>query len=68
MPLLETMQRLPKFAQGLQILIYDFVSAMKLAKIDVFSMYCDVETKFFPPHHLFFLELVDHYNNALFLV
>lgn len=49
-------------------MIYDFFSIMKLVEVDVLSMYCGVGTKFLPPCHLFFLKLVDHYNDVLFLV
>jgi hypothetical protein len=41
---------------------------MKVAKIDVFSMYCGVGTRFLLPYHLFFRKLVDHCNDGLFLV
>jgi hypothetical protein len=60
--------RMIKVVQGWQTLIYDFDFVMKLVEVDVFNMYYGVKTRFFPPHHLFFLKLVDHYNDALFLV
>jgi hypothetical protein len=46
---------------------YDSIS-WTTVEIDVFSMYCGVRTRFLSPHHLFFLKLVDHYNDVLSLV
>jgi hypothetical protein len=68
MPLLEIMQRLSQFAQGQQIVIYNFVYIVKLVDVDVFNICCDVGTRFLLPHHLCFFELVDHYNDVLLLV
>ncbi len=48
LPCLETMQRLFKFAQGHDTFICDFISTLKLAKANLFTMYCDSDKNYNP--------------------
>jgi hypothetical protein len=65
--MLELMQGLSKFTQRWHTLICDFVSALKLCKVDFDTLYCDTFTWFSPKNFVVFLELIDHDNDAICL-
>jgi hypothetical protein len=67
LPLLGTIARLSKFAQGQHTFICDFVSAMKLVEVNLFTMYCDTNKSYDAPHFSTFLDLVEHTIEAFHL-
>ncbi len=67
LPCLETMHRLSKFAQERGTIICDFIYALKLAKVDLVTMYCNNEKNYNPQHFLLFFELVENINDVLCL-
>jgi hypothetical protein len=66
-PCLETMQRLLKFAQGWDNFIYDFILALKLVEVDLFTMYCDNEKKYSPQNFFLLVEVIEHINDVVCL-
>ncbi len=67
LPLLGTIARLSKFAQGQHTFICDFVSAMKLVEAIFFTMYCDTNKSYDAPHFSTFLDVVEHTIEAFHL-
>jgi len=48
LPCLETRQKLSKFAQEKDTIICDFIYALKLAKVDLVTTYCNNEKSYNP--------------------
>jgi hypothetical protein len=67
LPCLETMQGLSKFLEEKDTIICDFIYALKLAKVNLITMYCNNEKSYNPQDFLLFLELVENINDVLCL-
>ncbi len=58
LPCLETMQGLSKFAKEKDTIICGFIYALKLAKVNLVTMYCNNEKSYNPQHFLLFIDLL----------
>lgn len=61
----ELMYGLFMFAQKQQILMYDFINALKLCEVDMCTLYCDIIVQFSVKHFGFFLQFVEHADDAI---
>jgi hypothetical protein len=62
------MQRLFKFAQRQDTFIYDFISALKLAEANLFTMYCDSEKNYNPQHFFLLVESIERISDVVCLI
>jgi len=58
LPCLKTMQGLSKFAKEKDTIICGFIYALKLAKANLVTMYCNNEKSYNPQHFLLFIDLL----------
>jgi hypothetical protein len=66
-PCLQIVHMLSKFTQERDTIICDFIYALKLAKVDLITMYCNNEKSYNLQHFLLFFELVENINDVVCL-